>query len=193
MLRRMLGPVAALALVFALGCDEGPDDEDVASAPTCTEDRGCPEGSVCVQGLYCQSTGVPAPDVVIIPGPTIGADGGSEQDDAGALDRDGALPDGGIEPRSDGGTCVGAQLACGDVCVDPRSDALNCGGCGIACTGGRSCNAGVCCDAVGQVCGDTCVDLTADSANCGACGLVCPAGTECSLGACVTPLPGGSI
>lgn len=185
--------VLVLALACAVGCGEGFDDS--SRAPACTDDLGCPEGTRCTQGLYCEPIGDGPRGPSSVPPPPTGSseppaaiDASSQQLDGGQL-----VLDGGFAPRFDGGPCVGAQVACGGVCVDTRSDVQNCGGCGIACTGAESCSDGVCCGALSDICDGTCVDLTTDPRHCGACGLACPQGTECSLGACVTPLPGPAL
>lgn len=183
-----------LAVACGVGCEDGFDDS--SPAPACTDDLGCPEGSRCVQGLFCERVDDAGPGggpVGVPEAPTGGSetpgaiDGGSPQLDGGIV------LDGGVAPRFDSGLCVGAQVACGGLCVDTQSDVQNCGGCGIACTGAALCSGGVCCGALFDVCGGACVDLTNDPRHCGVCGLACPQGTECSLGACVTPLPGPAL
>jgi hypothetical protein len=91
--------------------------------------------------------------------------------------------------ETDGDTCGGASLKCGDAgCVDPRFDPLNCGGCGLACKEGEVCSLGTCstsCAAPLLRCGATCVDVRHDPTNCGGCGNKCIEGEACGPTGCV--------
>lgn len=188
--RPLLRSTVLASAIVALGCSNDGSEFDSDPPIVCTDQVGCPEGSRCVQGQFCETvqpiepgsgTAV-APRVVVV----IGPGGGSL--DAGIGGRD----DGGFEPGDAGlfGGCPEGQLVCNGVCADAQSDPTNCGACGIACTGVALCQQGVCCDPIGSVCGDVCADLTRDRNNCGTCGLVCPMGTECTLGVCREILPG---
>ncbi len=187
-MRHGLVALSVLALVLALGCDQGFDD--ATTAPMCMSDMGCPSGTVCVDGVRCEAmpdASIPrSPPRFDLIGPgqrpgRVRRDGGT-QADAGTRVRDA-----GTAPPT--GLCATGQTLCGSLCVNLLTDVNNCGGCGVTCIAGQFCSQGFCCGGTQVVCGTQCVDLQTDPQNCGVCGFQCINGLACVQATCTPPSP----
>lgn len=175
--------VSLATCALGAGCSNGLEGERVA---TCTDELGCPEGTRCVDGAYCERLSDEGTPRIVVPGVSGAVDLGGGGGVPGSPQLDAGFEQGDDAAVATG--CLPGQVRCNEICADVRLDRNHCGGCGIACVGAQECQLGVCCDATRTVCDDLCVDLQSDLRHCGVCGVACPFGASCVLGACLEDL-----